>query len=79
MCEESEMRRGGSVWCSCCEREEDDPCLGTDPDPPPPVFELMCALARLCATRFFFLKVKKLGRVPRQIKNKFGLEEAVRA
>ena len=57
MCEESEMRRGGSVWCSCCEREEDDPCLGTDPDPPPPVFELMCAPARDCVQRdSFFLK-----------------------
>ena len=47
MCEESEMRRGGSVWCSCCEREDDDPRLGTeDPDPPPRVFELMCAPTR---------------------------------
>ena len=53
MCEESEMRRGGSVWCSCCEREEDDPCLGTDPDPPPPVFELMCARAIVCNAILF--------------------------
>ena len=58
MCEESEMRRGGSVWCSCCEGEEDDPCLGTDPDPPP-VFKLMCARACVCAMILFSCEVWK--------------------
>ena len=65
MCEESEMRRGGSVWCSCCEREEDDPCLGTDPDPPPPVFELMCARARLIVCNVILFSCEEVGKSPK--------------